>query len=102
MAPKVVRALLGMSAVDTPLILVAFAAGEGSAVCHDVLLCMSTMAPRSLDPCISSLSMSSTKQAGRGASSCWLGARFTIRCMPTFYYGQGLIHCCTGVGPSAC
>ena len=37
-APKVVRALLGMSAVDTPLILVAFAAGEGPAACNDVLL----------------------------------------------------------------
>ena len=32
-APKVVRALLGMSAVDTPLILVAFAAGEGPTLC---------------------------------------------------------------------
>ena len=80
-APKVVRALLGMSAVDTPLILVAFAAGEGQlALCHDVLRSKPTMAqaisqqwlkptmtPMSLYPCTSSLFMSSTRQAGWGA-----------------------------------
>ena len=66
-APKVVRALLGMSAVDTPLILVAFAAGEGPGTvqCRPALS-SSTRAATSLYPCTSSPSMSSIKQAGGG------------------------------------